>query len=517
MRKTKSSLIPWLLLFLGMPAQAAEYGIALQLESHIGSRVRTLVHAVDSSAQILVRVQLRKTKGALPGTLEDYEGALGVTSLSKLTQADMSKIEVRIISRIDPFPEQMLSIIRDDLGIEGRRLDLVTEKMDVRLQDLSKKGSELKELIAWLEGNATRVFTDVRLWSIAFFGLCALFFVAYFLNALRSRKAIVGVMLEIREQFSRLHEMAGNSPREINVGKAHVVDQPAQRLPQQQAIENDGFSDLSIEGMVALFSDCYWTNQDPYAAWLWRKLSLAQRGAMIQAWPESAEYVKSLASVVPSGDSYHHHPYYLNPKDLRSLSQPDLASWLTRFPTGWNAVSPMRQAHLPVSFLDKLRWSTMSSDAHPADATFPKVASAKRNFDSISEFGEISLEDEERIFLEPDLAPEGARSKIPSLIWLANLPKQARETVLEAYSASDLAHAWVGPSGALSLLEQALPEKKRKLLESYRQTVSPSRSSPVFMELFKEGLSKASVVPIQGKGVENEEMDPLPLSSLKAA
>jgi hypothetical protein len=77
-------------------------------------------------------------------------------------------------------------------------------------------------------------------------------------------------------------------------------------------------------------------------------------------------------------------------------------------------------------------------------------------------------------------------------VWLAQKDPETIRSTLEKYDARSLASAWIGPVEILSKLEQSLPEKKAKLLQTYRSKITPSRESAAYQALAKEGFSRAS-------------------------
>jgi hypothetical protein len=121
--------------------------------------------------------------------------------------------------------------------------------------------------------------------------------------------------------------------------------------------------------------------------------------------------------------------------------------------------------------------------------SFPQ--SAPRQIEAATNWGRVTEADEETLFHNPDLIPEPMQSSVASLVWLARKDSPEIKKALEKYDARSLASAWVGPSEVLAKLEQNLPEKKAKLLQTYRERTTPSRQSPVFQALVKEGFPRA--------------------------
>lgn len=468
-------------------AGAAEYGLALQVESQIGTRIRTLIHSVDPSAQVLVRVKLKTSRGALPGTGADYEGVLGATDLVDLTQDDLEKVDIRIISKVDPFPDGVLKSVREDLGVDEKRMTIKLEKMDVQTAEVVSKGADIRDLANRVDASIGKGTNSFRIGFLLFFLLGAGLVAVHGVNGARTRKMVTSAVQEIREQFAQFSENGGGGGRrEIDVGQAQISTASQRQISAGADSQRDSLTGLATEALVSLFTDAYWTENDAYAAWLWRQLPPTHRGAVIEMWKGATEYVRYLASVDPIPAEFHLHPCYLRPIQIHHLSQSDLAHWVGQLPGVWNLVSPMRQATLPVSIIKKLEWANLTVSTF--EVKIPTKASPGRVLSGSSEFGELTLEDEEKIFENPEIVPMTLRKKVPSLVWLAIQDSEMRATTLQSYSAAELAQAWIGSKSILAKLEEALPEKKKKLLESYRQSVRPSRQSSVFSALMNLGI-----------------------------
>jgi hypothetical protein len=63
---------------------------------------------------------------------------------------------------------------------------------------------------------------------------------------------------------------------------------------------------------------------------------------------------------------------------------------------------------------------------------------------------------------------------------------------LAEFSAEELASAWAGAPEVLSRLSEALPEKKRSMLESYRSTIDVNRKAATFNKLVDLGLGQGT-------------------------
>jgi hypothetical protein len=86
---------------------------------------------------------------------------------------------------------------------------------------------------------------------------------------------------------------------------------------------------------------------------------------------------------------------------------------------------------------------------------------------------------------------EDMRPQLKSLVWLSLRPLEYRKMVLAQYSAEQLAEAWIGSPEVLARLMEALPEKKRLMLEGYLKTTTVSKKSSVYLRLVESGWNDA--------------------------
>jgi hypothetical protein len=215
-----------------------------------------------------------------------------------------------------------------------------------------------------------------------------------------------------------------------------------------------------------------------------------QRTALLSSSKLDSTYLKSVQVFPKERSEDHLDPAYLKPLAIGHLSQEDLARWVESFRPGFHLLPPMRQATLPISF--KLRLDCL---AEPLDAKLkipplPERPSTKRTLLAVQRIGDLSLDDEATILHNPSMVPEAMKPYVRSLVWLALNPFEKRQKVLAEFSAEELATAWGGAPEVLSRLSEALPEKKRAMLESYRSTIEVNRKAGTFNKLVDLGLGQ---------------------------
>jgi hypothetical protein len=105
-----------------------------------------------------------------------------------------------------------------------------------------------------------------------------------------------------------------------------------------------------------------------------------------------------------------------------------------------------------------------------------------------NELGDLSAQDEAALYSNPTLVPEPLKENIRSLIWLAQKDDESIQKTLAKFDARSLAAAWIGPEEVLRKLQNNLPEKKLKMLQTYLEKSAPDRNSPAYQSLVDEGL-----------------------------
>jgi hypothetical protein len=118
----------------------------------------------------------------------------------------------------------------------------------------------------------------------------------------------------------------------------------------------------------------------------------------------------------------------------------------------------------------------------------PSTKTAARVLQVKPSWGDVTGSDEVVLYENPEMVPVQMRKHVRSLVWLAQKDAEYVKQVLAKYDARSLAEAWIGPDEVLKSLETGLPEKKLRLLQTYRAKLALSRDSDIFQVLVDEGL-----------------------------
>lgn len=466
-----------LLTFLTMFTVAAHGDLLdrIKIEDTIQARIQDSFRMYDEKARVLVRFDYKKFQGILPGTnLESTAELLP----ERVDSSDISRIQVEIYTELEDVPTDAKEMVLRGIPIDKSRVQVAYKPLRAQFpKDEAPRGLDPQSFSAALE-------QSVSTWSSVFgaaIGLSVLGLIAFlfYQNQLRMRefRAQIGQLVTTLSEMS----LGGPSPAAANT----AMNAASAPLTSSSDEENP-LAKMSLPSLKELIADCYWCEEDAYAAWIWKKLSPEARKNLLNELPYMKEYSLFFMDLAPREAAYHDHPAYLEPIGWHEVSEEDLAKMVRANGSLWHLISPLRQKHLPLSLEEKLK--ALRSEPSKSRPQTPTAKSRVRTLESKPTWGDLSLEDEKAVFEQPDIVPVPLRAHIKSLVWLAHKESSVVEKILARYDARALASAWVGPEEVLSKLESVLPEKKLKLLKTYTSKVSPSRQSQAYLALVEEGV-----------------------------
>lgn len=443
---------------------------SLELESVLEQRISRQIRPVDPDAIVFIRVNLKESNYALPGVSVDFFGS---ASVHQITSRDIESIEVRIVSSLKTFPEALKAEVEKGVQFKGIRTSLEIVKLDEKSASPIQYQSAILNSVDHMIDRMRILFLFGLGVSVAVLAALFYWFMAFFRSQVGQ---VVGAM------GSRDAE----TDREVPISESTVTQT---EKPEEQ--DNDIGLDLPTDGLVGLLADCYWSSQDAYARWIWDQMNSQQKSETLQSWPVLAEYARFLMKVSPQKMSDHQHPYYLKPMDIKFCSNEDLVRLMETEKGVWNHLPPLRREVLRIPLSQRLQ---LVADESPqvSAAKIAKLKSTPRKFSGVGNLGQLSIQDEEELWSNPGLVTEQMMAELPSLLWLARLNESDCKEILAQFSAADLARCWVGPEAVLEQLMSALPEKKRKLLGSYRSTISPNRNHPVMKSICRAVSERAA-------------------------
>jgi hypothetical protein len=482
-------------------AQSRSIASEVDLEKTLEERVRPLVLRFDPAAMVRVNVVFSRISAPLPGTALDVQDYTGSSDSGTLRDGEVSSVTITVFSEKQTLPTWLTDEINSVVPNLKPRIETKALSPEAKQAIAENQPTNPSQMIE----NAMNTFSSqvrtlslyvvLGLGGILLIGIGVGAFVAFSLQKRRS--------LETSHLFeSRLipalqnigqGESGGSSSRPTvvqatltaPVGGFQGQGSTGESSNGQALSSVSGLSQSALEGVLA---DCYWCHQDSYAAWLWSAMSPAQREGIFASKLVDREYLRWIQSLPREKMEEHLNPVYLSPPALHRISQTDMARWVERFPVGFHVLSPMRQKTLPISLKTRLACAAENLDEKTKVPAFPDKESPKRVLQVIQQFGDLTQEDETTLLHNPLLVSESLRPQIRSLVWLALKPLETRQKILSEHSAEALAAAWWGSPEVLARLQEALPEKKRQMLEGYLKFVEVNKKTSVFGRLVDAGL-----------------------------
>jgi hypothetical protein len=463
-------LVPF---FFCLPTHA-EMKKTLEIENYLEERISSFVKQIDPRAQVFVKVELKEVALTLPGTSIEYMGSTGV---KQIEFEDVKEIKVKILTSLENFPDWTKLQISQNFSFAKIKTEVAVEKYTPEMLERFESAHSKNVLLEWLD----KVW-GYGAWLFGFLALLisgSLFGTGIYLKQLFRNQVtrILGAMTSQNE-----------NPREELAPK--IDERNLQNQNTDEIITPASF-DLPVEGLVELFADCYWTQQDSYAKWLWEHLSIQQRQTTLENWTPMREYSLQIQFSFGTSAHFHTHPYYLKPAPLRNLNNSEIEKVILQNHSAWASLSPLRKQaiHIPL----EIKLSIINTqNPQSSKIQWPTLRSPERHFDSSGDLGELSIEDDLALWQNSDLVPQPLRKKVSTLVWVALLAEEKRKALLSQYAAVDLASIWIAPPEALDKLKEVIPEKKLKLVESYLKTIKSSRSSEKFKQISNKAVDLLS-------------------------
>lgn len=447
----------------------------MNLEEALRGRLEQIVHTQDKSARVLTRVEYKTLKTDLPGTSSLVADEFSPT---KLESADITRVYIEVYTEQADVAADVKESIYRLIPVPRAKIQLVAKRLEpsaaaalrpVEAKDLSQIAQESIQSIAKILFMSMGAFMVLVVGATIFYS---------------SRK-----MKEFKEQFNLLakaiSEGGGERPSALpGAGATAALTGGRSSVASESGMA--ALKNLPACAIEELLADCYWCEADAYAHWLWKNLTSEQRSHVMSSLRFMKEYSLSFVLGPAQEQGHHEHPFYLNPNSCAHLSMHDVNGEIQKNLALWHQLSPLRQSHSDINLEQKLTVLQMPPSAVLVWSSLPP--STPRLLKSRAAWGEISSQDEELLCQNPALVPSALRENIRSLVWLAQRDSAYIQKTLARFDARSLASAWIGSETVLKKLEESLPEKKLKLLLTYKDRVSGDRGSYVYQALVEEGL-----------------------------
>lgn len=441
----------------------------VKLEDSLRTRIEEVLKIYDNKIHVLVRVDYKDFEGTLPGTNIISKDTFTPV---KIESSDISKINIELYTTKSDLNTETKNLVYRTIPIEKSKIAIDIKVIDNRMAEEIFKPIDGTELSTIMKQS----IRDISFWlmGIVAIGLLAGLAFVFFINQKQ--------LTEFKTQIGLIVNALGES----GMGGSTQAIEQAQAASSSTSSEasEESIGNLSLTSLKELMADCYWCGQDQYASWIWKKVSNEQRKELLNQLAFMKDYSLFIVDLKGNEESYHDHPYYLDPTIVCDISQSDMAELVQQTSSLWHSLSPMRQNSLPLALEAKI--AAVQSKPAKTKVT-PTKKSPARELTISSSVGDLSLDDERALMERPELVPLGYKKQVKSLVWLALQPDNSIKDILARYDARSLAAAWVGPEEVLSKLEKHLPEKKLKVLHGFTKKMVPSRNSSAYIQLVREG------------------------------
>lgn len=500
MRRFAVFLSAVLLLTTSHFATAGTLG-SLEMENLLQSRAQDIVSKVDASAVVSVQIELKKISATLPGmglsgqvTPVSFDGSIGPESIER--------IKVRIVSSKE-IPDWIQDEVKKAVSFEKVKAAISFEKVKNPIQEPSNRLEEFIQKdafeVAKTGASALGSLNERILWSVIVIGaglLClglAIWFSVRILQGALVRTIEQKVLPAMAEM--RASPMASPVQRGRDESVASAIAARPAPLSSGAVPGAKELADLPIRAIRVLFADCYWTECDSYAHYLWSQMNQEQRDQLIESKVVPVEYLSHIRQFGPQDMGYHLDARYLFAgEEFLNVDQRDLLAWLRKNKSAFSRISPLRAELLGLSLGERIELTNTAGGSKPV---VTPSTSKPRALPRRLEIAKLTNDDEIYLWQNREAVPLESREKLKTLVWLALAPDAYVTGVLEELDAKQLAEAWSAPPAVLERLESRIPVKKREMLQHFiKGGISADRNGDVFAYLVEAGL----------RGIENSSV-----------
>lgn len=498
---------------------------ALDLEREIEMRLTPIVKGADANSIFYIRVTPQTSKLSLPMTSfvvrdlpqEDANGRIRI-----------QKLEVIILTRTGKFPESGLQLITEFTKSYGVKPEItlqtlpnefalskmIDENEEVKTlakneRDIKKRSPASADPALGSSNNDSQNFKDLgdprlsvldpllkspRLMLAA--GLCLLtfFVVSMFFSGFLRRRGMARLTASVTnatELISAALESGkgqsdNKSERYKDSSQMNSVSSDTRSAEAELQLRN--FEAFSEEGLKALLADCYWAEQDRYAAFIWKEIPIGKRKTLISTLPFLKDYLSIIAALAPADLGLENDPYYLTPFEMHHLSNLSLTEFVRRSPHILKQLPQLRSDALELSIRERIEFERQTSLTDVGAPDFQTVPRSNlRKLKRKSGLKIRTIEDERELLNLSDPTIEIIES-VQSLGWLLRLQASQIELILKSYSAKDLAQVWLAPEEILEQLQNLMPKSKTEMIKGYVQTHAPVREHPIMESIHEQTL-----------------------------
>ncbi len=514
---------------IGKVARAGDNETRQMVRTEITAIIQSAVREVDPAAQVIVKTSLSNDKLKLPGTPFQLQGAsinipennFPFTSLEIVLLLS----DVKLLPKVKPVIESIARVYAKKLTLSSKKLpddyvNFLSKKIPkdgfLNRRTLEKNVAELAEKtqsilkkidnfsVKSLTEPSKKFATGAGAAGLVLLVLCLIGFAFLMHIHSESRRILQAGLRSVVEAI----ENGGGQTH----GSANTFQQEpnAYKVTRSQGSSNDldAIRNTSDAGLLALLADCYWTEQDEYGAFLWRRISSERKLNFLMQMPVLASYASFLSDKNETDLDFLQDPSYLNPMAIEHLDMNTVTDWVKSNPDVFAKLSPLRADALLLKPKERIVLYNSKNVSSFAGLKIPNTKSSAREFKVALRLAIKNDADELEILSIADPTVEIVAAT-PSLGWLLRLAPQRVAECLQRFSARDLAAGWIGPENILENLARLLPDKKKALIMSILKQNAPSRDALSFKELHRFAIqemfakSQVSSAEISDKNLGN--------------
>ncbi len=464
-----------------LAASTDSASLTVDLETRLQEKLSALLKPIDPNSQVLVKIEVRTISTELPGANLEVSQLDALSNREAMRYDDIQSVDVKVLSELSAIPVQIKNLLQTAVRMGKAPVKISYTQFD----------SETRTTIQAAEQKFTSTFfklagdtigsSSSNLTKFAI-GFTIVAFIALFIG--------ISLLLVLRLVRSTIQDglvaiasaVSEGSVAERHSDSGHISAGAPVALANSFSSSGTEISEMPNDSLVALFSDCYWCEQDEYASWIWTQASTPQRTYLLATLPYATAYARYITEVAPARSfNSHRDPYYFNPLPLISASQKDVTAWLKQNPGGLRALSPMRKSHIQLPIRERVQLQTLSEKSEKFER--PVIQSVTRLLTLKADEMRLSNQDDLIIFKTPEVIPYALRRSFPSLAWVHHLSSELKTELFKSLTASEVAQAWCGPQELLEKLQPFLAEKKMRLVLDIAQREQPSRESVSYKKI----------------------------------
>lgn len=467
------------------------------IQETIEKRIMLLMHRYDKEALVFVTVDLDRKANELPATPFTVDRL----ELGNDDQPRIKAIRVSIHTTLKPVPAELLATLKstvDKFGVPPQ-----FEFLDLPAVTPVASEDTATEAPAADKADAVPSFTDPEFFKQLLYKSPLLTLIALMIFAVAACSVIfTGLFFRMSSRnwraidsgFKAMASSFGEAAGPMDRGGASAgpaLAEAAQRRDTSALDRGETFRNLSLDSLRALLADCYWGQFDTYAAFIWFRVPVEKRTALLAKDKYLVAYVSSLAGIDEQDLGFEQEPYYLSPMAINHLDADAMTELVRGEPRLLKLLPTLRLDSLHLTVAERIALLGSEQGAPSEGKVMPNFErvppSAMRALKQRSKFKIHTLDEELEVLAMRDLTVDVCR-EIPTLGWLAEAPSDAIRELFIGFTAQDLATAWIGPDSVLKAMSAGLPEKKLKLVLTYRDRMQPSRDSRTFQALHAKSL-----------------------------